>query len=547
LRNKAVTSYFDYFKVCNMDLIFRLNPVALTLLIPGFISAVLALYTFSIRNVVGSRVFALVMLAVSLWSLTYAAELASLNLSSMLFITTFEYLGIACVPVLWLILTFLYTGRHQWIRARYIGYLFIIPFITIILVSTNQFHNFYYSSVNLNTSGPFPQLATTRGIWYWVNSGYSYVAVLLSIGLLLEKLRHPHSAYRPQVLAMLIGVSVPWIVNIFYLAFRLTLFGNVDITPFAFAVSGLVIAWGIFRYRLFSIIPAARENVIESMKEGVIVVDSENKLGDINTAARQIFGWKDSDVGRPINSILQDWPEMGTQFQSNENSRQEIIHGENADQHHFEVTVSTIFARGDRRLGRLTIVRDITEWKTLAQKLEQMATHDPLTGLPGRLLLTDRVDMAIARAKRKNSKLAVMMCDLDRFKNINDTLGHGVGDSVLRAVSSRLNEPLRKNDTTARLGGDEFVILLPEIADIEEAVGAARRLLILFQNPLSVDGYLLQITFSLGIAIFPEDGDNLPELLKKADVALYLAKKNGRNRFELFKPLEKTLSSTKIG
>jgi diguanylate cyclase (GGDEF)-like protein/PAS domain S-box-containing protein len=529
-----------------MELFFRLNPVALTLLIPGLISAALALYTFNIRRVAGSRVFAFVMLAVSLWSLAYGAELACLNLESMMLVTEFEYLGIATVPVLWLILTLLYTGRSKWICTRYIIGLFIVPFITLVLVSTSQFHHFYYSSISLDISGPFPQLSLTRGTWYWINSGYAYAAVLLSAGLLLEKLRSPHSAYRPQIIAMLIGVSFPCIVNVLYLAFGLALFGHVDLTPFAFAASGIVITWGIFRYRLFSIIPIAREHVIESMKEGVIVVDSENKLGDINLASRHIFGWDDSDLGKPVTSILQDWPDIISQYQSHENSCKEIIHERDNEKRHFEVAMSTISDRGGRPLGRLTVIRDITEWKTMEQKLEHLATHDPLTGLPSRVLLTDRVGMAIARAKRKNGKLAVMMIDLDRFKTINDTLGHSVGDNLLKAIGSTLKDSMRKYDTSARLGGDEFVILLPEIADAKEAIGAACRLLLSFQNPISVDGYTIQVSLSLGIAIFPEDGETFEELFKQADSAMYQAKRNGRNRYELFNPREKAFSLLRI-
>ena len=523
-----------------MDLMFRLNPVALTLLIPGLISATLAIYTFTIRNVAGSRVFAFVMLAGSVWSLAYGAELSCLNLEGMMFVIEFEYLGIATVPVLWLILTLLYTGSRKWVSTPYIISLFIVPLITLVLVSTSQFHSFYYSSISLDTSGPFPQLFLTRGIWFWINSGYAYAAVLLSMGLLLEKLRYPHPAYRPQNVSLIIGVSIPWIVNILYLVFNFSLFGHVDPTPFAFALSGLVITWGIFRYRLFNVVPIAREHVVDSMKEGVIVVDSENKLGDINIASRQIFGWDDSALGRPITSLLQDWPDILSQYQSYENGRKEIVHWIDEHQHHFEVTISTLSDRVGRPLGRLTIIRDITEWKTLEQKLEQMATHDFLTGLPSRVLLNDRVDMAIARAKRKNGKLAIMMIDLDRFKAINDTLGHNVGDNLLKAVANRLKETMRKNDTSARLGGDEFVILLPEITDAKEATYTADRILLSFQNPLFVDDHALLVSLSLGISIFPDDGEDFKELLKQADTAMYRAKNNGRNRYEFFGAYKET-------
>jgi diguanylate cyclase (GGDEF)-like protein/PAS domain S-box-containing protein len=525
-----------------MDLMFRANPVALTLLIPGLIAAALAIYAFNIRNAAGSRVFAFVMLAVSVWSLAYGAELACLNLEGIMFVLEFEYLGIVTVPVLWLILTLFYTGRRRWVRPHYILSLFIIPLITLVLVSTSQYHHFYYSAISLDVSGPFPLLSLTRGPWFWVNSLYSYAAVLVSTGLLGEKLRCPHPAYRPQIISMLIGVSVPWIINILYLAFGLSLFGHVDLTPFAFAVSGLVIVWGIFRYRLFNIIPIARDYIIESLKEGVIVIDSEKKLGDINSATRQIFGWDDSALGRPIASLLEDWPDILNQYLSNDIARREIVHGSGDNKLYYEITMSTLSDRAARTLGHLIIMKDITERKHLELKLEQMATHDFLTGLPGRVLLSDRVDMAIARAKRNNGQAAVMMIDLDRFKTVNDTFGHNVGDLLLKAVAGRLKEAIRKNDTTARLGGDEFVILLPEINGPGEAAGLADRLLFEFQKPVSLNGLELQISLSLGIAVFPDDGENFEELLKHADTAMYEAKRNGRNRYEIFSPRPKSPS-----
>jgi diguanylate cyclase (GGDEF)-like protein/PAS domain S-box-containing protein len=517
-----------------MDGFFRLNPVALTLLIPGVISAALALYTYNIRRVEGSRVFALNMLALSIWCFAYGAELTCLNLEAMMFFVEFEYLGIVTIPVLLLILTFVYTGRGDWVSPRYVIGLFIIPFITLILVSTSQFHNLYYGSISLDTSGPFPQLTLTRGIWFWINSGYAYIAVILSAGLLLEKLRYPQPVYQPQIIAMLIGVSVPWVANILYIGIGFSFFGHVDPTPFAFAVSGIVVAWGIFRYRLFGVIPVAREYVIESMKEGVIVMDSENKLGDINIASRKIFGLNNSDIGQSLVSLLPDWPEIINQYQLQENSRQEIVHGKDNEKRYFEITISNLADRGGRLLGRLIIIRDITEGKKLELKLEQMATHDALTGLPGRVLLIDRVEMAIAQIKRKKGKLALMMLDLDWFKKINDTLGHGVGDNLLRAVGGRLQDTMRKNDTSARVGGDEFVVLLPEIAGTEEATGAAARLLFSFQNPLFIDGHTILVSISMGIAIYPEHGESFDELLKNADTAMYQAKKNGRNRYVLY-------------
>jgi diguanylate cyclase (GGDEF)-like protein/PAS domain S-box-containing protein len=519
---------------------FQLNPVALTLLFPGLISVTLALYSFNVRRVPGSKVFAFAMLATSLWSLAYCAELSSLSLDGMLLITPFGYLGIATLPIFWLILTLIYTGHRQWITRPYMFSLFIIPFLTLIFVSTNQFHHIFYNSVSLDTSGPFPKLFLSRGVWFWVNSGYSYAAILLSIGLLLKKLFFPQPVYRPQIIALLAGVLVPVTVNILYLAFGISFYRQIDPTPFAFIISGFAITWGIARYRLFNLVPIARDHIIESMDEGVIVVDLKNNLEDTNLASRRIFGWNKSDIGKSIGLLMQNWPDIVDLFRSSINNRLEITRSIDANKNYFEINISTLFDNRKQPIGRLAIVRDITERKILEQKLERMATHDSLTGLPARVLLNDRLSMALARASRKNSKLAVIMIDLDHFKFVNDTFGHRVGDQLLIAVSAKLRNMMRKNDTISRIGGDEFVILLPEINTIDEAAGAAERILLAFQSSLNITGYNIRMSLSLGISIFPENGDNIETLLENADSAMYQAKKRGRNRYEIYLPVETT-------
>jgi diguanylate cyclase (GGDEF)-like protein/PAS domain S-box-containing protein len=517
-----------------MDLLFKLNPAALTLLIPGLISTALALYSFNIRNISGSKIFGLVNAAVVLSSLAYGAELLCLNLEGMLFSNQLSYLGIAALPVLWLLMTLQYTGRTGWVNSRSVPFLFILPALTVILVFTNQYHHLFYSSLGLDTGGPVPYLSVTRGIWYWINAGYSYLILLISIILLLKKLRRSNPAYRPQVISLLIGVAVPSAVNLLHPVFGIVLFGYVNLTPFAFVVSGLVLTWSIFRYGLFSIVPIAREWVIENMKEGIVVIDTENILLDMNKSSRDILGLGNSDLGKPITGILPGWPEITNPHKSNKSLHTQIAQGKEGLNKYFEITSSTLTDRKGRIFGRLVTIRDITEWKVLENKLEQMATHDPLTGLPGRILLVDRVNVAITHAKRKNCKLALIMLDLDHFKSVNDTLGHKTGDEVLKAVSGKLKDTLRKNDTIARLGGDEFVVLLPEIVNFREAQGAADRLLDSFQKPVCVDAHTLQISLSLGITIFPDDGNNFSDLLKQADTAMYRAKAKGGNGYEFF-------------
>src|SRR5271157_1764207 len=201
-----------------------------------------------------------------------------------------------------------------------------------------------------------------------------------------------------------------------------------------------------------------------------------------------------------------------------------------------EISVSLILDAKGQEVGFRNLVRDVTERKKTEETIRRLAYHDPLTGLPNRLLFTDRLNMAITRAKRNKQYLAVMMLDLDYFKDINDTLGHHMGDRLLQAVGSRLTELLRKGDTIARMGGDEFLILLPEINNVGVTTTIAQKIVESFQSPFIIDDRKLRITTSIGIAIYPDVSDDVETLIKNADIAMYRAKGSGRNNYQLFTP-----------
>jgi len=201
-----------------------------------------------------------------------------------------------------------------------------------------------------------------------------------------------------------------------------------------------------------------------------------------------------------------------------------------------EIVTSPIRSPDGTTTGYICIIRDITERKRAEEELEYMATHDSLTGLPNRTLFNDRLTMALTQARRSDKKLAVMLLDLDYFKDVNDTLGHSVGDQLLCAVGDRLRGLLRRGDTIARIGGDEFLLLLPEMLEIEYATTIAQKILQAFRKPFAFDGHELHITTSIGIALFPDDGDNADTLVKSADIAMYRAKNKGRDSFQRYTP-----------
>jgi len=201
----------------------------------------------------------------------------------------------------------------------------------------------------------------------------------------------------------------------------------------------------------------------------------------------------------------------------------------NGEEFPVEILLAVISWEGQRIL--YMVWRDITERRRIEDAIRHLAYHDVLTGLPNRILFTDRLVLAIAQAKRYQKTMAVMMLDLDRFKTINDTSGHHVGDLLLQSVGTRLARTLREGDTVARLGGDEFMILLPEIKKPASSFRVAGKIVSAFIKPFLCEENELFTSASIGIAVYPEDGEDLDTLMKHADTAMYQAKSKGRNTY----------------
>jgi diguanylate cyclase (GGDEF)-like protein/PAS domain S-box-containing protein len=288
--------------------------------------------------------------------------------------------------------------------------------------------------------------------------------------------------------------------------------------------------------------------ILTSIGDGVISTDREGRVTFMNSVAEGLIGrGKDDCLGRDLDqvlSILGEKTGRKVPFSARKKSRKRgripdgqgllLLRGE--DKLPVEIGASLIRDEKNQIDGMVLVFRDVTERRRQQERLAFLAIHDSLTELPNRVLFNDRLTQALANAARREKDLAVMMLDLDRFKKVNDTLGHSVGDRLLKAVAERLGGLLRKSDTVARLGGDEFMILLAEIAGPGSGGRVARRILRAFKLPFDLEDRKLTITASIGIAYYPRDGEDVESLTKNADIAMYAAKEGGRNTFKLYSP-----------
>lgn len=285
------------------------------------------------------------------------------------------------------------------------------------------------------------------------------------------------------------------------------------------------------------------KKAVESSGEAIFLTDREGLFTFVNPEFTRLYGYPPAEVvGKRTPRILksgkmkaENYAKFWKRIVGRKIIKGEVINKTRDGQFlEIESTVSPVLDNQGQLTGFLAIQRDITRRKQDEKRLNYLAYHDILTDLPNRLLFSDRFNQALARATRYKTIFAVMLMDLDRFKEVNDRFGHRIGDQLLKLVAQRLRQKIRKTDTIARLWGDEFGVLIGDMKSKTAAGKIARKILGAFISSFIAEGYELNITASIGISVYPEHGNNIEELLKNADRAMYKAKKKGRNNFEIF-------------
>lgn len=288
---------------------------------------------------------------------------------------------------------------------------------------------------------------------------------------------------------------------------------------------------------------------LNSIGDAVLTTDMPGKVTYMNLVAEKMTGWSRAEaLGRPlaevfhiVNGLTREVAADPARRAMAEDRTVELatdcvlVHRDGSESS-IEDSAAPIHNRDGRVSGAVIVFHDVSESRAMAARMSHLAHHDFLTGLPNRALLTERLSQAIGLARRRHKQVALLFLDVDYFKHINDSLGHRIGDLLLQALAERLIACVRTTDTVCRQGGDEFVILLSEVEHIDDATRVAEKLLQVFSLPQLIDGHELHVTLSIGISVYPDDGDNAEAVMQNADTAMYHAKARGRNNCQLFRP-----------
>ena len=275
----------------------------------------------------------------------------------------------------------------------------------------------------------------------------------------------------------------------------------------------------------------------------VIIADSDANILYANHRFTEISGYPVSDVIGSNLRILQagrlekyTYLEMWNALTEGKSWHGEMLNKSKQGRVYWEdVQISPVKTPNGETSKYVVVSADISERKSTEEKMRHLATYDPLTDLPNRSLVNDRIRQALTAAKRDKTNLALMFLDLDRFKPVNDTLGHHVGDLLLIEAAKRMQDCVRESDTVGRIGGDEFVVLLPTVDSGQDAMLVAEKIRYALNQPFVLAGNDLHISSSIGLALYPEHGDDAETLVKYADTAMYYAKEGGRNNVQLFR------------
>jgi diguanylate cyclase (GGDEF)-like protein/PAS domain S-box-containing protein len=635
---------------------FKFTIIAVTLFITTAINCIAAVISWQRQKSRRGLHFAIAMLGITLWTLAGGFDYAATSIAMKVFFAKLEYLGYHIALVFFALFAVSYAGYDELLQRKSVrAFLWIVPTSNVLLAWTNDWHGWLWTGFTRSDFGDNTVIFEHGPAFLWVSaSGYLLVFIII-LSLWLASRRGPN-VLRQQARLLFFASLLPLVGNLIYL-FQPREFSGVDWSSVLYSVSSLLFLWALYGTYLLDLAPIAREKLIDSISDGMVVVDMQNRIVDINRPAARMIGLTpEQSIGRYLGEFVPLAQSLAEQPPQQE-IRTEVEVGD-AEKLYFDVLVSPLFENPQTMAGHLIIFRDITNrkqnelrllqlnqaveqsptsivitdpggiityvnpqftvltgygadeaigknprilksgqtpgevypslWRTIqagkvwrgeflnrkksgdlywedatiapvfghdgkiinfiavkvdvtdrkfAEKaLKELAATDPLTGIFNRRHFFGMVNTILADAARYAHPVAIMVCDIDLFKRVNDIYGHKVGDLALQHLVNGIRSTTRAADIAARFGGDEFTILLPE-TDGEQAVHLADRLhAYLAAHPVPAPGTRFFIKISVGITSIPAQHEtiSIDAMLERADRALYQAKESGRNQTRIY-------------
>jgi diguanylate cyclase (GGDEF)-like protein len=469
--------------------------------------------------------FRLFTIMTALWCATSGLFFLNHSLNDFWVWTGIQVLPYVTIPVLWFYFIVQFTG------ARIISplWLFLIPCATLIVYWNPAWTSLMWTITRTEWLFDISIVRYERGFWFnFIHVPYSYSLIVLGNGYLFRALWQSRRNQNQPLLLLLLCGFIPLILNILTLSPLYNSFRFFDLTPVGLSISSGFLCWGLSYYQLLQRSPLAYQQIFASLKDAILVVDPQYQLIEFNAAAEILLGCTKYSIGASVKKLIaflnpSDWEQLILE------DRIEVL---SVDKY-FKLEQFPI-QRKQQIVGYILNISDITKSRQLQEEILQgVLLYDSLTGLPNRTLFADRLKQSIKYCNRNpDASFAVAFLDIDRFKVINDSLGHTVGDQVLIEVAKRLQACLRSEDTVARFGGDEFAILATN-AYATDVKSLCERVQQKIQMPITLGTHKILTRASIGIA-FGTAQANPDQLIQNADIAMYQAKANGKGAFEIF-------------
>jgi len=406
----------------------------------------------------------------------------------------------------------------------------LFALVAILTMWTTKFHHLVYQDYTFETVY-HNHLTFTPGPLYSVFHAYPTICMIVAMILLIYQLKKWANKYRKQLIIFILCVAIPFIAESIYYVTIITGFNIYQIyfTPHSLAIMSLCLYLGVIRHNIFEVISIGTVSAMDHIREGFILVDMDNNYLFSNPAAVKMFpGITELKKGESIFSASG----LPGELKGLEGDVVEFpIGGE--DTRYYRASISPVVAQDREPLARIILIREITDNVNLMKELENAAYMDALTGLYNRKHFTKLALVDIERSLRTSQTMYTAMLDLDFFKNINDTYGHAAGDLVLKATAGIIRQTIRSYDLLGRYGGEEFVLMITDL-DPAAACNLMERIRENMEHCITIyEDKEIQVTCSIGLAQFASD-DTLESSVRKADEALYVAKKSGRNRVQVY-------------